>query len=218
MKNKEIVIIIGIILLILVGGFGINNMENFKLLSDKRKNAKRIGTNMMASDCQNKCAKMPNCKYIQRPRYLELWDKGDCYMTDDDYQYKVGGIDSGSMRTWRNKNYVKPKPPEYVHPSQYGGGVRNYRFRNRNQAKQYCEQQTDNKGRKLSLCHSDQVIEYKDGKENICDSGWTLDRRGWWVGRWAGHGCGPCGNHSQYWNSWYSGRGSSAHCCSNMVK
>ena len=31
---------------------------------------------------------MPNCKYIQRPRYLELWDKGDCYMTDDDYQYK----------------------------------------------------------------------------------------------------------------------------------
>ena len=108
MKNKEIVIIIGIILLILVGGFGTSNMEQFKLLSDKRRNAKRIGTNMMASECQNKCAKMPNCKYIQRPRYLELWDKGDCYMTDDDYQYKVGSIDSGSMRTWRNKNYVKP--------------------------------------------------------------------------------------------------------------
>ena len=55
MKNKEIVIIIGIILLILVGGFGTSNMEQFKLLSDKEK-CEKNRTNMMASECQNKCA------------------------------------------------------------------------------------------------------------------------------------------------------------------
>tara|TARA_A100001011_G_C14271527_1_gene827199 strand:+ start:1392 stop:2048 length:657 start_codon:yes stop_codon:yes gene_type:complete len=218
MKNKKVVIILGMILLILVGSYGItNNTETFKLLSDKRKNAKRIGTNMMASDCQNKCAKLRNCKYIQRPRNLELWDKGDCYMTDDDFQYKVGDPDGGIMRTWRNKNYVAPKPPVYVPPSEYGGSSNNYVFSNRGQAKKYCEQQQDNKGRKLSLCHSDQVREYKDGQENICDSGWTTDRRGWWVGRYRGSGCGACGNHAQYWNGWHRSR-SSAHCCANMVK
>ena len=38
MKNKEIVIILGITLLILVGSYGkSNNMENFVLLRDKAK-------------------------------------------------------------------------------------------------------------------------------------------------------------------------------------
>jgi len=216
MKNKELAIIIGIVLLILVGGYIPNNMETFKLLSDKRKNAKKIGTNLMASDCQNKCAKLKNCKYIQRPRNLELWDKGDCYMTDDDYQYKVGDRDGGSMRTWRNKNYVTPKPPEFVPGTDYGGPSGSI-FSSRNQAKKYCENKTDKQGRKLSLCHSDQVREYKDGSENVCDSGWTTDRRGWWVGRYRGSGCGACGNHSQYWNSWHASK-SSAHCCANMVE
>jgi len=215
MKNKEIAIIIGVILLILVGGYGSNNIEPFNFLDDVRSKGKRIGTNLNATDCQNKCQEMPNCKYIQRPRNLELWDKGDCYMTEDDYQYKVGNMGDGSMRTWKNKNWVKPEPPEFVPPPDYGKTANNYQFGNRSAAKRHCELQLDNKGRKLSLCHSDQVREYKDGSENLCDSGWTLDKRGWWVGRYRGWGCGPCGNHSQYWNSWHASK-SSAHCCANM--
>ena len=216
MKNKEIVIIIGAIILILVGGYGSKSVEPFNFLDDTTIKGKKIGSNLNATDCQNKCAELPNCKYVQRPSSLELWDKGDCYITEDDYQYKVGDMDDGSMKTWKNKNWVKPEPPEYVPPWDYGDGTSGYpTFSTRSQAKQHCKQKIDNKGRTLSLCHSDQVREYKDSAENLCNSGWTVDKRGWWVGRYRGWGCGPCGNHSHYWNSWHSTK-SSAHCCANM--
>ena len=205
---KQVLIFIGMLILTIVGGYlHNNNKETFHILNDKGRYGKlRLG-NLNAKDCQDKCAEMKNCKYIQRPRTLKLWEPGQCYIYTDPYQMKVGNGAMGNMSTWKNKNWIAPEPPKYI--GSYGG----YSFRSRKAADDYCKTTaSQSTGKKLSLCHSSQVIEHKDGGENVCNSGWTLDRKGWWQGRFRGWGCGST---SQRWNYWSPGP-SSAHCCENM--
>jgi hypothetical protein len=205
---KQVLIFIGMLILTIVGGYLYNNnKETFHILNDKGRYGKlRLGS-LNAKDCQDKCAQMKNCKYVQRPRNLELWDAGHCYIYTDPYQMKVGNGAMGDNSTWRNKNWIEPPPPKYI--GSYGG----YSFRSRKAADDYCKSTaSQSAGKSLSLCHSSQVTEHKGGGENVCNSGWTLDRKGWWQGRFRGWGCGST---SQRWNYWSPGP-SSAHCCENM--
>lgn len=204
---KQVLIFIGMLILTIVGGYLYNNQEEFHVLNDKgRKGILNMG-NLNANDCQTKCVEMKNCKYVQRPRNLELWDAGPCHIYTDPYQMKVGKGHYGNMTTWRNKNWIAPEPPKYI--GSFGG----YSFNSRSSADNYCKTTASSqKGKKLSLCHSSQVMEHKDGNENVCNTGWTLDKKGWWMGRFRGWGCG---GRSQRWNYWSPAR-SSAHCCENM--
>jgi hypothetical protein len=164
----------------------------------------KIGSSDNAKTCQDKCIKMKNCKYVNRPAHLKVADRGDCYISKDWDQELAGGKSMGNegktMTTWVNTLYVKPTRPKHVHT---GGG---YNFSNRGQAEKYC------KNRGEQLCHSKEVVSKDGGGQNLCYSAWTKDKRGWWVGRWRGWGCG--GHWRRYWNNWSRYGRSGAHCCS----
>jgi hypothetical protein len=202
--------ILMVVILLAFSIYGSTNPEAFTIIAEtggvpdgEKGGLKKIGSADNAKMCQDKCIAMKNCKYVNRPAHLKVGDRGDCYMSADFDQELAGSLNDGNsgkkMTTWENKLYVKPKRPEHVHS---GGG---YNFSNRNQAKAYCKK----KGYKL--CHSKDLIKKRNGAENVCYSGWTTDKRGWWVGRWRGWGCG--GHWRRYWNGWSRYGRSGAHCC-----
>tara|TARA_B110000444_G_C18781649_1_gene567736 strand:- start:428 stop:1057 length:630 start_codon:yes stop_codon:yes gene_type:complete len=180
--------------------------EGYTILGDDK--FIKIGNAFRADECQNECAKDPQCKYVNRPLKLKSWEKGECWKSGLYDQDITGAAEKGNfkkkMATWENINYVQPA--ESVYHSSIGG----YRFKDRGSANNHCESNG------LRLCTSDQVINNKkwnkkgDKTLNLCNSGWTTDKRGWWVGK-AKNGCG---SKSKTWKSWYKkGAGSSAHCC-----
>ncbi len=202
--------ILMVVILLAFSIYGSSPKEGYTIMAEtggvpdgEKGGLKKIGSSFNAKECQDLCINMKNCKYVNRPRHLKTSDKGDCYISQDWDQEWAGANASGnegkSMTTWENKLYVKPKRPEHIHT---GGG---YRFSNRKQAENYCKK----KG--YQLCHSKNVIGKDGGAQNICYSAWTKDRRGWWVGRWRGWGCG--GHWRRYWNNWSARGKSGAHCC-----
>ncbi len=213
---KQALIFIGVIALIITSGFFYNKQEIFTILTDSGESGKINLGNLTAKECQDKCQNETNCKYIQRPD-INLWEKGPCYIYNDPYQFKVGkshkklGGESDGMSTWKNKNYLSIAPAEYVLTS-------SDEFSTRQGAKEFCETKKSDAG-ELSLCHSDQIREYKDGNQNLCKNGWTTDKKGFWVGQCvAGRTCGANNCHnSQYWYNEAPDK-TSAHCCSGMTK
>jgi hypothetical protein len=173
-----------------------NFTENFNVLTSSGK--RRLGSNLNAKQCQDLCEQTKNCKYVIRPKGKKPWERTSCEISNDFYQHSIGKKDSG-QQIWENTKYVQPEKPRYVRT--IGG----YSY-TRNGAAKKC------KDAGLELCHSKELINHKGRRENVCSSGWTKDRRGWWVGRWRGWGCG--GHWRKYWNWWGpSNRRSSAHCC-----
>lgn len=195
-----------------------NNIENYTILGEdggpadygkKYGGYEKIGSSYNAKQCQDECEKDTTCKYVNRPAHLKNWQKGECWVARDLDQQITGKKTSGNngkpMKTWYNEKYVKPPP------SIYKGSFGGYRYRSRMDASNKC------KSLGLQLCHSTQLTNRKNHQnktvmtnDNVCNSGWATDKRGWWVGRWRGWGCG---GHGKNWNSWHSWAGSSAHCC-----
>ena len=195
------------------------NIENYTILGEEGGPAdvgpeeggyKKIGNSFTAKECQDLCEKDPHCKYVNRPAALKNWQAGECWRASDYHQEITGKKASGNhnkpMTTWYHEKYIKPPPS--IYKGSYGG----YRYRNRQAAENKC------KSMGLQLCHSTQLQNMRKAdkpsevntEENVCNSGWTKDKRGWWVGRWRGWGCG---GQTKHWNRWHSWQGSSAHCC-----
>lgn len=196
-----------------------NTKENYTILAEENGPAdlggdhggyEKVGNAMMAKDCQDACEKDPHCKYVNRPARLKNYEKGECWKAKDYAQEVTGAKGKGNNNTpvvtWYNEKYVKPAPS--VYKGTFGG----YKFRSRGAAEKECKRLG------LQLCLSTQIQNMRkadkpqetDNTQNVCNSGWTKDKRGWWVGRWKGWGCG---GHTKHWRTWHSWRGSSAHCC-----
>lgn len=196
-----------------------NTKENYAILAEEDGPAdtgepgglKKIGSSMIAKDCQDECEKDTSCKYVNRPAHLKEWEPGECWRAADWDQEITGEKNKGnngvSMVTWFNEKYVRP--PISVYKGSYGG----YTFGSRVAAENHC------KSKGLQLCYKSQLIDKRNetnpdevnNNVNVCNSGWAKDGRGWWVGRNHGWGCGGAHKH---WNGWHSWAGSSAHCCS----
>ena len=199
MKINEnyLLLIILIVVTLAYGLYYHNYVEPFNVMTGDT-GLRLLGDNMNAKQCQDKCEQQHNCKYVVRPAGKQPWMRATCHMSPNPRQFSTGKKGVGPT-VWENTKYVAPEPPRYVR------SIGGYQY-TRRQAAQACK----NAG--LELCHSKELINHRNRGENVCNSGWTKDRRGWWVGKWRGWGCG--GHWRRYWNWWGPGNGrSSAHCC-----
>ena len=57
---------------------------------------KKIGSSDNAKQCQDKCIKMKNCKYVNRQSHLKVGDRGDCYISQDWDQEIAGEVTGGN--------------------------------------------------------------------------------------------------------------------------
>ena len=206
MVSKSKYVMFGLLSIVILCCILKKGKEGYTILGDNK--FIKVGNAFRADECQNECEKDPRCKYVNRPSNLKSWDKGECWKSGLYEQHLTGVVDKGNFKkrmvTWENKNYVQP--PESV----YGGTSGGYRFKDRESAANHC------KSKGMQLCTSSQMINNKgwgnkkgNKKVNVCNSGWTTDKRGWWVG-YAKNGCG---SKAQTWESWWRPSGSSAHCC-----
>lgn len=206
MQSKSKYVIFGLLSIVILCCILKKENERFTILGDDK--FIKVGSSLIASECQNECEKDPYCKYVNRPSKLKSWERGECWKSGLLEQNTTGVIEKGNFKkkmvTWENKNYVKP--PESIYYSTMGG----YQFKDRESAANHC------KSKGLQLCTSNQLINNKKWNkkgsltENVCNSGWTTDKRGWWVGRYTSSGCGK---GSKNWNNYHEASGSAAHCC-----
>jgi len=198
--NESYLILLILVTITLAYGLYFNNFkESYNVMASG--GLKRLGDRLNAKQCQDLCEKSKNCKYAVRDKGVKPWVRGNCWISRDFYQHSMGQKDRGKQ-VWENTKYIQPEKPRYVRTI----GPHIY---TRSTAAKKC------KSAGLELCHSNEIINHKNRNENICVSAWTKDRRGWWVGRWRGWGCG--GHWRKYWNWWHLPR-SAAHCCTKYPR